>query len=105
VGFEWDTTDGVLEKLVEEAREIANAVTPAETESELGDFLFTAVNLARKLKIDPETALRTTNARFTRRFKKMESLAREQDLVLSELNTPDWKALWDQAKEAVAHLE
>ena len=105
VGFEWQETEGVLDKLVEEAREIATAVTPAEVESELGDFLFTAVNLARKLKVDPETALRETNLRFTRRFKKMEALAREQNLVLTELTAPEWKALWDQAKEAVAHLE
>ncbi|HHJ06604.1 MAG TPA: nucleoside triphosphate pyrophosphohydrolase, partial [Anaerolineae bacterium] len=105
VGFEWQEIEGVLDKLVEEAREIATAATPAEVESELGDFLFTAVNLARKLKVDPETALRETNLRFTRRFKKMEALAREQNLVLTELTAPEWKALWDQAKEAVAHLE
>ncbi|HEY86405.1 MAG TPA: nucleoside triphosphate pyrophosphohydrolase [Chloroflexi bacterium] len=105
VGFEWQDTEGVLEKLVEEAREITEAATPAEVESELGDFLFTAVNLARKLKVDPETALRETNLRFTRRFKKVEALAREQTLVLTELTAPEWKLLWDQAKEAVAHLE
>ena len=104
-GFEWQETEGVLEKLLEEAREIAAATTFAEVESELGDFLFTTVNLARKLKVDPETALRETNLRFTRRFKKMESLAREQNLVLSELTAPEWKALWNQAKAAVAHLE
>ncbi len=90
---------------MEEAHEIAAATTLAETESEMGDFLFTAVNLARKLKVDPETALRTTNIRFTRRFKKMESLAKEQNLVLTELNVPEWKSLWNQAKQAVAHLE
>ncbi len=105
VGFEWQDTEGVLEKLVEEAREITEAATPAEVESELGDFLFTAVNLARKLKVDPETALRETNLRFTRRFKKMEALAQKQNLVLSALTASEWKMLWDQAKEAVAHLE
>lgn len=105
VGFEWPTIDGVLDKLVEEAREIVTAATPAEVEAEIGDFLFVVVNLARKMKVDPESALRTTNARFTRRFKEMEELARAQNLALPELDKDAWQTLWQAAKQALAHLE
>lgn len=105
VGFEWPTIDGVLDKLVEEAREIVTAATPAEVESEIGDFLFVVVNLARKMKVDPESALRTTNARFTRRFNKVEELARSQNLALPELDKETWQVLWRHAKQATAHLE
>ncbi|MFQ5575586.1 MAG: YabN family protein, partial [Anaerolineae bacterium] len=105
VGFEWATIDGVLDKLAEEAREITAATTPDETESEVGDLLFVMVNLARKLKVDPESALRASNARFTRRFQKLESLARDNNLRLTDLEVAAWKDLWNQAKAAVAHLE
>jgi len=105
VGFEWETMDGVLKKLVEEAHEIAAAANPAEVESEVGDFLFVAVNLARKLKVDPESALRATNARFIRRFQKLEALARERNLSLPKLDKTTWQSLWEEAKKAVAHLE
>jgi tetrapyrrole methylase family protein/MazG family protein len=105
VGFEWDDVQGVLRKLIEEAHEIATASTPAEVEAEIGDFLFTAVNLARKLQVDAETALRTCNARFMRRFRRLEALAHEQNFVLTELDKRTWFELWQQAKQDVAHLE
>lgn len=105
VGFEWQSIEGVLDKLVEEAREIVTAANPAEVESEIGDFLFVVVNLARKMKVDPESALRASNIRFTRRFKKLESLAQARNLALSGLDAETWQALWQQAKKAVAHLE
>ena len=102
VGFEWDDTAGVLQKLVEEAHEIATAITSAEVESEIGDFLFTAVNLARKLGVDPEIALRTTNTRFTRRFQHVEAQAQAHNLTLSELDIETWRKFWQIAKEALA---
>lgn len=101
VGFEWESIDGVLEKLIEEAHEITAATTHPELEAEIGDFLFTAVNLARKHKVDPESALRACNARFTRRFQMLEALAREAGLHLPELDTATWLTLWGRAKEMV----
>jgi len=101
LGFEWQTIEGVLEKLVEEAREIAEADNHADIESEVGDFLFVVVNLARKMKIDPESALRGSNRRFTARFKWVERLAHERGLVLQELQPAEWKSLWDEAKGIV----
>ncbi len=101
VGFEWQNIEGVLEKLVEEAREIVEADNHDDIESEVGDFLFVVVNLARKMKIDPESALRGTNIRFTRRFKWVEQLARERHLSLQDLNATEWQSLWQEAKQIV----
>lgn len=101
LGFEWQTIDGVLEKLVEEAREIVEANTHADIESEIGDFLFVVVNLARKMKVDPESALRGSNRRFMARFKWMEKLAHERGLVLQDLQPAEWKSLWAEAKAIV----
>lgn len=99
VGFEWPNIEGVLDKLIEEAREITEAVDSAALESEIGDLLFSAVNLARWRGIDPESALRASNARFTRRFKKLESLAAAQGKkVLSEMTIDELDALWNEAK-------
>ncbi len=99
LGFEWQTIDGVLEKLVEEAREIVEAENHADVESEIGDFLFVVVNLARKMKVDPESALRGSNRRFVQRFKIVEKLAHERGLILQELQSAEWKSLWNEAKE------
>ena len=105
VGFDWPDRAGLLKKVEEECREIeAEAAAAAATEiieGELGDLLFTAVNLARHLKVDPELALRRTNAKFRRRFADME---RESGRPLSEQSASELEALWEQAKqrEAVA---
>lgn len=101
LGFEWQNIEGVLEKLVEEAREIATADNHADIESEVGDFLFVVVNLARKMKIDPESALRGSNMRFTARFKWMEKLAHRRGLVLQNLSAVEWQLLWQEAKKIV----
>lgn len=98
VGFEWPSIEGVLDKLIEEAREITEATNPAELESEIGDLLFSAVNLARWRQIDPESALRGTNARFTRRFKRLETLAASQAKVLSDMTIEELDVLWAEAK-------
>jgi tetrapyrrole methylase family protein/MazG family protein len=98
VGFEWPNIEGVLDKLVEEAHEITQATDSAELEAEIGDLLFSAVNLARWRNIDPESALRTTNARFTRRFKRLEALATAQGKVLSGMTIEELDELWDEAK-------
>lgn len=98
VGFEWPDIEGVLDKLVEEAQEIAEAADHSQLEAEIGDLLFSAVNLARWRDVDPESALRATNARFTRRFKKLETLAVAQGKSMSEMSLNEMDALWEQAK-------
>jgi MazG family protein len=96
VGFDWENPGQVLEKLDEELHELAQARengTPAELEGEIGDLLFVLVNLARCFKVDPEQALRRTNAKFRRRFSFVESHATLPGATLSEM-----EALWQQAK-------
>ena len=86
----------VLDKLDEELRELAEARengTPAELEGEIGDLLFVLVNLARKLKVDPEQALRRTNAKFRKRFAYVESRA-----TLARRDIEQMEALWQEAK-------
>ncbi len=98
VGFEWPNLDGVLEKLAEEAREVADAQTPEERESEIGDLLFVTVNLARWLDVDAESALRATNERFTHRFRTLERLAGERGQQLADLDIDAMDLLWEEAK-------
>ncbi len=98
VGFEWPDLDSVLEKLVEEAREVAHAQTPQEREAEIGDLLFVSVNLARWLSVDAESALRATNERFMRRFSTLERLACERDQELTKLDINALDMLWEEAK-------
>ncbi|MEW5959482.1 MAG: nucleoside triphosphate pyrophosphohydrolase [Chloroflexota bacterium] len=98
VGFEWPNLEGVLDKLIEEAQEVAAAIAPEQLEAEIGDLLFSAVNLARWRKVDPESALRATNARFTRRFKKLEALAAAQGKNVPDMSIAEMDALWEQAK-------
>jgi MazG family protein len=96
VGFDWENPGQVLEKLDEELRELEQARengTPAELEGEIGDLLFVLVNLARKIKVDPEQALRRTNAKFRKRFAFIESRATLPGATVGEM-----EALWQEAK-------
>jgi len=96
VGFDWDNPGQVLDKLDEELRELASAregESHAEVEGEIGDLLFVLVNLARFLKVDPEQALRKTNAKFRKRFAHVESRATLPGATLEEM-----EALWQEAK-------
>jgi tetrapyrrole methylase family protein/MazG family protein len=102
VGFEWPDMDGVLDKLVEEAREVADADVPQEREAEIGDLLFVMVNLARWLGVDAESALRATNERFIQRFRTLERLARERGQKLGELDINALDLLWEEAKQIQA---
>jgi MazG family protein len=105
VGFDWPDRAGLMEKVQEECREIEAEVrtgAPAEAvEGEVGDLLFTVVNLARHLKVDPELALRRTNGKFRRRFAAMEQASGR---ALDEHSAAELEALWARAKqqEAVA---
>jgi MazG family protein len=96
VGFDWENPGQVLDKLDEELLEFAEAResgTPAELEGEIGDLLFVLVNLARKVKVDPEQALRRTNAKFRSRFAFVENRATLPGATLGEM-----EALWQEAK-------
>lgn len=101
-GFEWPDVGGVLEKVQEEAGELARASEtrdPAEVEHELGDLLFTVVNLARFLRVDPEQALRKTSARFRRRFAFVERTVMGSGGTLAETPLERMEELWQQAKQ------
>ncbi len=98
VGFDWNNADLVVEKIAEEAREVAQARTPAEREEEVGDLLFVVANLARHLKVDPEAALRAANAKFTRRFRHIETALAARGVALADAGLPEMEALWQEAK-------
>jgi tetrapyrrole methylase family protein/MazG family protein len=101
IGFDWENVDGVIEKLREELGELRkaqDAQAAEQIEDEIGDVLFAAVNLARFLKVDPEIALKRTNAKFTSRFRSMERLARDTGRKLADVPREEMESLWDQAK-------
>jgi len=106
VGFDWDNPDQVLEKLHEELAEFdaarrrpsQNEEAQGELEDELGDMLFVLVNLARFVKVDPEQALRKTNAKFRRRFGYIERKLGERGKSPEEATLAEMDALWEEAK-------
>src|SRR4051812_11173361 len=103
VGFDWPDVAGIREKLNEELAELDVEIAATRTDAiaeELGDALFTLVNLGRKLDVDAEEALRSANAKFTHRFKHMESLSRERGMSLESLSPAEWDALWVESKAA-----
>jgi len=100
-GFEWDDISGVLDKLVEEVAEFKAAASSEEKEHELGDILFTIVNLTRWYGAHAEDVLRQANQRFSRRYLSMESLAAERGQDFSTLPLNDKEQLWQEAKRIV----
>lgn len=98
VGFDWPTIEGVIAKVREELDEVLAAETPEHRLEEIGDLLFVVANWARWLEIDPEEALRATNAKFTRRFKHIEARAAEQGRAFAELSPAEMDDLWREAK-------
>jgi tetrapyrrole methylase family protein / MazG family protein len=100
VGFDWPEQEGVLDKVAEEARELAAETTRERQEEELGDLLFSLVNLARRMKINPEDALRQSSGRFYRRFEAMEQAARDAGQDVREMSADDLEGLWRDAKTA-----
>ena len=101
VGFDWPSTDEVLDKLREETAELVEArdtLGPDELTEEMGDLLFVMANLARHLKIDPEAALRAANAKFTRRFGRIEDWLAEVDKTPAGSDLAEMDALWNRAK-------
>ncbi|MCY1125833.1 nucleoside triphosphate pyrophosphohydrolase [Frigidibacter sp. RF13] len=103
VGFDWPSTDEVIDKITEEARELNDArQTLGETEifEEFGDLLFVVANLARHLKIDPEAALRAANTKFTRRFRSIEAALAARGKRPEDSDLAEMDALWNAAKAA-----
>ena len=103
VGFDWPDISMVLDKLQEEAAELAEArdtMSQAEITDELGDMLFVMANLARHLKVDPEAALRGANAKFTRRFSSIEDALAAKGKTPAQSDLAEMDALWDAAKRA-----
>jgi len=99
IGFDWPDADAVIDKIEEELDEIEDAIDdrapPAALEEEIGDLLFATANLARKLDIEPETALRRATAKFERRFRRVETLAAERGIGR---NLDALEALWQEVK-------
>ena len=103
VGFDWDNVEGIFDKLLEESDELRHALaqpdkSPSRIESEVGDILFVAVNLARFLNVDPEIAMKKTSAKFSTRFREMERIARNQSTTLADIPRQKLESLWDEAK-------
>nr|WP_232489097.1 nucleoside triphosphate pyrophosphohydrolase [Rhodobacter amnigenus] len=101
VGFDWPSTDEVVAKIAEEAAELVEArerLTAAEVEEEFGDLLFVMANLARHLGVDPEAALRGANAKFTRRFGRIEDWLEEAGKRPADSDLAEMDALWNRAK-------
>jgi MazG family protein len=102
VGFDWENPEQVLDKLHEELAEFAEARRIAshdELENEMGDLLFVLVNLARFVKVDPEQALRRTNAKFRRRFAYIEEKLAERGRKPEDSNLEEMEDLWQEAKQ------
>ena len=99
VGFDWPNMHGVFEKVHEEIKEVQEASSKEEREREIGDLLFSIVNLARWFDTDAESALRQTNNRFRKRFMLMEAQAKSQNRSLSDFSEAELDDFWENAKE------
>lgn len=101
VGFDWPSTDQVLDKIIEESRELIEAresLSAEEQVEEFGDLMFVMANLARHLDIDPEAALRAANQKFSRRFGRIEDFLAETGKTPDQSDLSEMDALWDRAK-------
>ena len=99
-GFDWPDISGALDKLSEELEELKNAVAQGtNVEEELGDLLFSAVNVSRFLKADPEVALGKATDKFISRFAKVEALAAAQNQAMEGMTLEELDKLWERAKE------
>jgi tetrapyrrole methylase family protein/MazG family protein len=103
VGFDWERATEVIEKVDEELDELRVAVSAGDRDAaraELGDLLFSLVNLARKLDLDPEEALERTNGKFRSRFRRIEREIARQGMTVEEAGSELMERLWDEAKNA-----
>lgn len=105
VGFEWSSLPPVLAKVDEELQEVRDALASgdqAAISEELGDLLFATVNVARHLKVNPETALRAANIKFSERLQAVEQQARQQNVALSDCTEAQLDAMWNVAKQMLS---
>jgi MazG family protein len=103
IGFDWPDAPPILAKVREEIAELEEAIargSAAEVEGELGDLLFSVVNLARHLHVEAEVALSGSTEKFSSRFRAMETLARERGLDLAKMTLEQMDVLWDEVKQA-----
>jgi tetrapyrrole methylase family protein / MazG family protein len=101
IGFDWNSVEGVFDKIGEEAGELRQALSAKDTnrtEEEMGDLLFASVNLARFLHIDPEIALKKANAKFSMRFRHMEELAAKNGKALADVSRVQMEEFWETTK-------
>jgi tetrapyrrole methylase family protein / MazG family protein len=105
LGYDWPSVDGVIGKVAEEAAEVAAAGDDDARREEFGDLLLVVVNLARKLGIDAEAALRQASAKFARRFAAVERLALARGLDLRSMTLDELDVLWNEAKSESAAVE
>ncbi|MDH5695012.1 MAG: nucleoside triphosphate pyrophosphohydrolase [Dehalococcoidia bacterium] len=101
VGFDWEDVEGVIDKLAEEVSEFKKADTQQQKANEFGDLLFTLANIARRMGIDLEAALRQANRRFYQRFSYMEEVCRKRGVNFGELSFDEQNVLWEEAKKRV----
>ena len=102
VGFDWDKTEAVLDKVKEELDELSTEIESGDSyqmEAEFGDVMFSLINYARFLKINPENALERTNKKFIKRFCYIEEKADESQRKVSELSIEEMEVLWQEAKK------
>ncbi len=99
VGFDWPSIEGVLDKIVEEVKEVRESANDQDRAEELGDLFFALVNLARWWGVDSESALRATNSKFRQRFAYIEQKAQDQGRALSDMTLEEMDALWNAAKD------
>ncbi len=98
LGFDWEDDGGVIDKLAEEVGEFQQAASQERKAEEFGDLLFTLGNIARRMGVDLEAALREANRRFYKRFTYMEEVCRKRGLNLGEMSFDEQNALWEEAK-------
>jgi tetrapyrrole methylase family protein/MazG family protein len=99
LGYDWPTVDGILDKVREELAELAEAGDQADRHEEFGDLLFVVVNVGRRLGIDAESALRSANAKFRSRFRRVERMVAERGVAIRDLDFAALDDLWDAAKD------
>jgi ATP diphosphatase len=99
-GFDWPNADGPLNKIAEEIEELRNAKTPPEIDEEIGDLLFSVVNYARHIGVDPEAALRNATGKFERRFRGVEKRAAATGKNVSDIPLDQLELFWQREKSA-----
>lgn len=99
LGFDWDSSQGPLHKVIEEAHEIEKSVESEKKFEELGDLLFACVNLARHLAIDPEDALRYANKKFVKRFRAVQEELKRRGKTIEDAGLEEMDKIWDELKK------